>query len=1111
MALDTSAARDCLERFDLRRLFLEELGWDALDNHLNVIVDGEQYSLRGIAQKRNVPILEFRSPQLPDYSIRRKIEREVARHVFEHLIIFVDGEQRRQVWQWVARTPGRPAAYREHSYFSGTSAGLLLQKLDGITFTLQEEEGLTLSGVTSRLRDQFDRESVTNRFYEQFRAEHRRFLKAIDGLDIESDREWYASLLLNRLMFVYFIQRKRFLDDDPDYLRNRLNKTRQMRGPGSFHSFYRVFLLRLFHEGLGARKHDSELVELLGEVPYLNGGLFDVHELEREYQDIVIPDEAFERIFDFFDQYNWHLDERPMRDQDEINPDVLGHIFEKYVNQKQMGAYYTQEDITGYISRFSIIPQILESVRGMVPGLLDDTGSAWDIIRGDPDRYIPEAVNMGSALDLPGDVAEGYDDTSARDDWNTEAAPEYGLPGETWRELVLRRKRLFSQREAIAAGKIRDVNQLVHHNLDVEQFVQDLVEIVDEPDTLRAFWLSITGEASGYAPVSPGRPLTVLDPTCGSGAFLFAALNVLKPVYDACLNRMRSFVDDVDSGRLTTQDRLDDFRAILDRAEEHPSQDFFVLKSIILGNLYGVDIMAEAVEIAKLRLFLKLAAQVEPDSRLQNLGVEPLPDIDFNIRCGNSLVGYATYEETQEAVEGKGGRNQLVRMDLFEAMDSIQTRAREVEDLYHGYKRSQIGPDWSDHQFDSAKHLLSERLRTLEHEVNGHLARDFNVDPGNEAAMASWLDTHQPFHWFVEFYGVVSSGGFDVVIGNPPYIAYSSIRDQYSVHNYRTAACGNLYAFVAERSVNLAREGGRIGLIVPVSSVSTDGYSSLRKVLLDSGSLVVSNYNDRPGKLFNGLEHIRLSILLLHKDSATSNTVWSTKYMRWQTAERPWLFPRLSFTEVTDFVREGYIPKIGTATERDIIRKLDLQERQLETYVSAAGTHPIFYTRKLSWFVQVLDFIPQIYDDNGNVRDPSELKVLYFDSSRTRDVLLALLNSSLFYWTLTTNSDMRNLNKREVVSIQLDVDRMSPSQARRLSDLSRSLMTDFKDNSDFLESNYANLGRLRIQAIYPRKSKAIIDEIDRALAEHYGFTDEELDFLLNYDIKYRMGGGSIGR
>ena len=144
-------------------------------------------------------------------------------------------------------------------------------------------------------------------------------------------------MVLNRLMFIYFIQKKGFLDDDRDYLRNRLRQVQDDRGPDNFLSFYRHFLLRLFHEGLGQQKRTTELDALLGDIPYLNGGLFDLHQLEREHNDIQIPDEAFERLFDFFDSYQWHLDDRPLRADDQINPEVLGYIFEQYVNQNRWG------------------------------------------------------------------------------------------------------------------------------------------------------------------------------------------------------------------------------------------------------------------------------------------------------------------------------------------------------------------------------------------------------------------------------------------------------------------------------------------------------------------------------------------------------------------------------------------------------------------------------------------------------------------------------------------------------------------------------------------------------------------------------------------------------
>ena len=79
--------------------------------------------------------------------------------------------------------------------------------------------------------------------------------------------------------------------------------------------------------------------------------------------------------------------------------------------------------------------------------------------------------------------------------------------------------------------------------------------------------------------------------------------------------------------------------------DKHPSERYFILKSIVLNNLYGVDIMEEAVEICKLRLFLKLVAQLETYDQ-----IEPLPDIDFNIRAGNTLVGFTSLDAVRQAM-----------------------------------------------------------------------------------------------------------------------------------------------------------------------------------------------------------------------------------------------------------------------------------------------------------------------------------------------------------------------------------------------------------------------------------------------------------------------------
>jgi hypothetical protein len=248
--------------------------------------------------------------------------------------------------------------------------------------------------------------------------------------------------------------------------------------------------------------------KLLGDIPYLNGGLFQKHEIETKFgKKIEIADKAFEHIFAFFAEYDWHLDDRETAKGDEINPDVLGYIFEKYINQKQMGAYYTKEDITGYISRNTIIPFLLDATRKECAIAFEKSGGVWRLLQDEPERYIYEPVRHGTGLALPPDIAAGLKDISKRTGWNRTAPQEYALPTEIWREVVERRKRHDDIRKKLASGEVYEVNSLITLNLDISQFAQDVIQYAEGPELIRAFYKAIT-------------KISVLDPTCGSGAFL---------------------------------------------------------------------------------------------------------------------------------------------------------------------------------------------------------------------------------------------------------------------------------------------------------------------------------------------------------------------------------------------------------------------------------------------------------------------------------------------------------------------------------------------------------------------------------------------------------------
>ncbi|MBI2849383.1 MAG: Eco57I restriction-modification methylase domain-containing protein [Chloroflexi bacterium] len=1095
MPWNVERVRSCLRDFDFQTLFTQELGWDHHHARHSIHVDGQEFALTCFAQKRGVQIFECAPDArgaIPDYGTRRKIEKGATKLAHEHLIIFVDGQKNTQIWQWVLKEPGRPAAYREQAYDTRQSGQPLIEKLAHITFPLSAEEGLTLTGVTITLKEAFDKERVTRRFYDRFKAEHAAFLEFLRGIPDAEMQRWYASVMLNRLMFIYFIQKRGFLDGDTSYLHNKLARSKQ-EGKDRFYSH---FLCPLFFEGFARKETERSAATnlLLGNVPYLNGGLFLRHQVEELHgQTIRIANAAFEKLFGFFDQYQWHLDERPLRADNEINPDVLGYIFEKYINQKQMGAYYTKEDITGYIARNTVIPYLFEAARQKCRIAFEGEHSVWRLLREDPDRYFYDAVKKGTSLPLPPDIAAGLNDVSQRGGWNRPAPEEYALPTEIWREVVARHKRHKEVWCNLTNGDVHEINDLITYNLDICQFAQDVIQDCEGPDLLRAFWQAI-------------QQVTVLDPTCGSGAFLFAALNILEPLYEACLDRMQVFLEELElSGEKHHPEKFSDFRKILARVDQHPSRRYFILKSIILNNLFGVDIMDEAVEICKLRLFLKLVAQVE---HAEN--IEPLPDIDFNIRAGNTLVGFASYQDVQHAITyAEAGQMKMLSDEETATMKRIEEKARDVDQLFTLFRQQQT--ELGSEVTPADKLTLRNQLESLEDELNLYLAKEYGIELNSgttSPAYQSWLGSHKPFHWFIEFYGIVKEGGFDVIIGNPPYVEYSAVRREYTVRDYQTEACGNLYAFMMERATLLIGHTGRLGLIVPVSSICADGYQSLRQVLMRAGNLVISSFNDRPGRLFEGLEHARLSIILCEKTDRASHTLFTTKYNRWHTVARPDLLHCLTFVQANGINGTGPVPKLSVQLEGSILRRSLAQRKSLGSYGAAARDHNIYYTRKISGFLQILDFIPAIYDSKGSARPPSELKSVSFQDDELRDAFLAMLNSNLFFWLLTVYSDCRNLNKREVHNVPLDVGLASPDTVAALCALARRLMSDLRSNSRMMEMRYEGLGMITIQCIYPKFSKRIIDQIDHVLAGHYGFSQEELDFIINYDIKYRMGRDS---
>ena len=1075
-----------LKNADFRTLFIEEMGWNKVTTNFSslptFVIEETSFVIKAIAQRNGFQVLQCVVDELPSNTTCKKLDTKLRKAANDYICIFVVRDTEHHEWVAPVKTnEKRDIVIIE--YAEAERAQFLYEKLSGLSFDI--DEVTTIVDVKERVQGAFaiNSEKITKDFYQGFNKQHKAFAEFISGIDDQTatkdnqNKQWYASVMLNRLMFCYFIQKKGFLDGDENYLRNKLCWVKEKRGDNQFFkSFYKGFLVQLFRGGLNSPKHDDNFEDVYGRIPYLNGGMFDVHQIEHDYENIDIKDEAFESLFAFFDKWRWHLDTRVTASGKDINPDVLGYIFEQYINDRaQMGAYYTKEDITEYIGRNTIVPYLMDATRKHDEKPFKPNGTVWQFLQQSGDRYIFDAVKKGAGLEIPKEIAIGIDTKQPnllerRKHWNDRTHDSFALPTEIWRETIERLQRYESIKTKIENGEITEINDFITYNLDIRQFVNDLLNNTNDHLLVKHFYAEL-------------QKVTILDPTCGSGAFLFAALNILEPLYEVCISRMQEFHEQNPN---LFKDELQEIEN-----KYRSNIQYFIYKNIILRNLYGVDIMVEATEIAKLRLFLKMVAVVEVNKRAANLGLDPLPDIDFNIRCGNTLVGYATEAELERDLDYG---DMFARLEFEE---KVHTEMDKVAHTYNIFKDIQLNQKEDMTSFKRAKGELKERLKTLNELLNHHL---YTATVDSHMPYEKWLASHQPFHWLAEFYEIINdNGGFDVIIGNPPYVEYSKVRNNYRVRNIQCIESGNLYAYVIENSLKISHTQSRNGMIIQMSAFCTPRMESFEKIWFENAKFSsLAFFDDRPGKLFDNLQHIRVVIPILEK-GVSSKFVATTCYNKFYSECRMNLFKLINYF-VSDISRKEFsVIKIHTTSEEDIVRKLWRQTRNLRTYESPRlNKNYVYYGYGYGYFGKILNY--HSFFKGELIAESTGDKYYYFNEQYDRDIFVGIMNSSLFYWFYVNYSDGHNFTKTVIGDFPYNY-----NNDRELVSWVNTLMQDLKRYATRKVANYKSTGRVEYDEYHPNRSKPIIDEIDKVLAKHYGFTEEELDFIINYDIKYRMG------
>ena len=275
-------------------------------------------------------------------------------------------------------------------------------------------------------------------------------------------------------------------------------------------------------------------------------------------------------------------------------------------------------------------------------------------------------------------------------------------------------------------------------------------------------------------------------------------------------------------------------------------------------------------------------------------------------------------------------------------------------------------------------------------------------------------------------------------------------------------------------------------MIIPHSSICTDRMEPLLNYFSRSGGWF-STYDTRPAHLFEGVDQ-RLLIYILGGDN-----IYTTKYNRWSTETRHLLLQGLSYNRSYKSNRIATMPKIGNSIIFSIVDKI-IQKKS--TTPSNNGIE-LFYHNAPRYFIRFSNNPPYFYNDKEGESISSHIKTINVPKER-ETLYSAIYNSTLFYIWFILVSNCRDLTSRDIKAYPNTNGFFDSILVQRLYD-------DYNAKSKRKITYYKATGQVIYDEFYPKLSKPIIDEIDKVLAKHYGFTDEELDFIINYDIKYRMG------
>ncbi|EAJ1205149.1 class I SAM-dependent DNA methyltransferase [Campylobacter jejuni] len=403
--------------------------------------------------------------------------------------------------------------------------------------------------------------------------------------------------------------------------------------------------------------------------------------------------------------------------------------------------------------------------------------------------------------------------------------------------------------------------------------------------------------------------IKICDPAVGSGHFLVSALNVMLSIYDELNLFDEEFYLEVQNDEILITNHKGEFieykRPSTPKDKAHLIQQelFHTKKDIIENNLFGVDINPNSCEITKLRLWIELLKhsfyQSFDDENYHDL--KTLPNIDINIKCGNSLVSYfetgkslSHYPNIKERMskykrivkdykEGFYTDKNLIAKEIKNLQESFKNFClkdkfnKEIKQLTNGANEysKKYGDFLADeHHDEKFKSFFSKNM--FEFSFDEKVATKEFANLKKEYDSIFNLESNHPFEWRFEFPEILDDDGnfkgFDLIIGNPPYIRQEELKElkPHLAKNYKVyKGTSDIYTYFYELGFNVLKENGILSFITS-NKYTRAGYGeALREFLLKN--VKVLEYTDLNGiKVFDSAT-VDTSILCFEKSKSKDN------------------------------------------------------------------------------------------------------------------------------------------------------------------------------------------------------------------------------------------------